>query len=79
MTRTLAIEERGDLFRRESIPQIRLKGQWLKVAGFHPGSRVQVTQLQSGVLELRVCSPVQVSAECLAVMGRIDDAMKPAA
>jgi hypothetical protein len=53
---------------------IRLKGQWLRAAGFHPGAKVTVTQVQAGVLEIRVCSPVSLSAESLEIMGIITEA-----
>jgi len=80
MTRTLSIEERGTEQRiARRTPQIRLKGQWLRAAGFHPGAKVTVTQVQAGVLEIRVCSPVSLSAESLEIMGRITEAMRKAA
>ncbi len=75
MNRILAIEERGTAYRIEKrTAQIRLKGRWLQRAGFNPGAKVAVTQTQAGVLEIRVCSPVQLTADSLAVMGRIEQA-----
>ena len=53
MQRILKIEEMGDAFRRRTFPAIRLKGHWLKRAGFPHGAHVQATQVQPGVLELR--------------------------
>ena len=51
--RTLKIEEAGDFFRGRIKPKIRLMGRWLEQAGFKPGSRVAVTHLAPGVIELR--------------------------
>jgi hypothetical protein len=42
---------------------VRLKGAWLKRAGFHPGASVTVSCVSPGVIELRVCSPVALSGE----------------
>ena len=51
--RTLKIEEDGDFFRRRTKPKIRLMGRWLEQAGFKPGTRVCVTCMAPGVIELR--------------------------
>lgn len=51
--RTLKIEEDGDYFRVRIKPKIRLMGYWLERASFKPGTRVSVTCLDSGVIELR--------------------------
>jgi len=51
--RTLKIEEDGDFFRRRIKPKIRLTGRWLERAGFKPGTRVSVTCLAPGIIELR--------------------------
>ena len=51
--RTLKIEEDGDFFRRRIKPKIRLTGRWLERAGFKPGTRVSITCLAPGVIELR--------------------------
>jgi hypothetical protein len=53
LVRTLKIEEHGDHFRGRIKPKIRLMGHWLERAGFQPGTRVSVTCLDSGVIELR--------------------------
>lgn len=50
-SRSLAIEPTAT-----AGSQIRVKGQWLRLAGFPPGSRVHVTLLSAGVLELRLAS-----------------------
>ena len=78
MTRKLQIESCGDYFHKRVFPAIRLKGQWLQQAGFHPGARVQVTQVQSGMLELRVCGPVPLTADSFGVMQRLDAALSRA-
>lgn len=51
--RTLKIEEDGDFWRNRAKPKIRLVGRWLERAGFSPGSRVHVTCVAPGVIELR--------------------------
>jgi hypothetical protein len=54
MKRSLAIEELGTSFQVEKrVPLVRLKGHWLKAAGFPAGKRVTVTCLSPGVMELR--------------------------
>jgi hypothetical protein len=49
----LKIEEDGDYFRGRIKPKIRLVGRWLERAGFKPGTRVCVTCMAPGVIELR--------------------------
>jgi hypothetical protein len=51
--RTLQIEADGDAWKGLTIPKIRIMGRWLERAGFSPGSRVQVTCVSPGVIELR--------------------------
>ncbi len=51
--RSLKIEADGDGWARKIKPKIRLKGKWLERAGFRPGSRVKVTSVTTGVIELR--------------------------
>jgi hypothetical protein len=54
MKHSLAIEELGTSFQVEKrVPLVRLKGHWLKAAGFTAGKRVTVTCLSPGVMELR--------------------------
>jgi hypothetical protein len=51
-TRSLAIEEIGDFHRGRTAPYIRLRGRWLRQAGFRPGARVTVRVTTSGQLVL---------------------------
>ena len=51
--RELQIEADGDSWNGLAKPKIRLMGRWLERAGFRPGSRVQVTCVAPGVIELR--------------------------
>ena len=51
--RTLKIEEDGDSWKGLIRPKIRLMGRWLERAGFKPGTRVHVTCVAPGVIELR--------------------------
>ncbi len=51
--RKLTVQDVGDYFRKEVKPQIRLQGLWLLTAGLKPGSQVQVTNPQPGVLILQ--------------------------
>ena len=55
MSRRLKIEERGDYFKKQTIPTVRLKGKWLQAAGFPPGKHLTLTVIAAGVIELRVC------------------------
>ena len=49
--RTLKIEADGEYGKIK--PKIRLCGKWLEMAGFKPGSRVNVKCIEDGVMELR--------------------------
>lgn len=51
-TRSLAIEARGNGFREQPKPGIRLTGKWLQAAGFQPGQRCTVRFVADGVIEL---------------------------
>ena len=55
--RSLAIEARGTGYREERQPGIRLKGRWLRAAGFIPGRRVTVQFLADGVIQLTATQP----------------------
>jgi len=64
-TRTLTIEDfnpNGRLQQASAASLIRLKGTWLKQAGFHSGAQVSVANPTPGVIELRVCLPMQIDA-----------------
>lgn len=39
--------------------EVRMRGQWLRAAGFHPGARVAVHLPSPGVIELRICDAAQ--------------------
>jgi hypothetical protein len=52
-SRSIKIEADGDGWAGKIKPKIRLKGHWLERAGFRPGSRVKVTSVMAGVMELR--------------------------
>jgi hypothetical protein len=67
MKRSLAIEELGTSFQAEKrVPLVRLKGHWLKAAGFAVGNRVTVTCLSRGVIELRAGEILQRPEPCAA-------------
>jgi hypothetical protein len=51
--RRLKIEAVGDFAQQRSFPRIRLKGHWLKAAGFPADSYVLVSNPQPGVLTLQ--------------------------
>jgi hypothetical protein len=51
-TRTLKIEEDGDSWYGTIKPKIRLRGNWLERAGFKPGTRVAVTCIAYGIIQL---------------------------
>ena len=52
--RRLKIEAVGDFAQQRSFPRIRLKGHWLKAAGFPADSYVLVSNPQPGVLTLQI-------------------------
>ena len=52
-TRSLKIEATGDFARRKIKPRIRLMGQWLEMAGFKPGHRVEIHSVKAGELTLQ--------------------------
>lgn len=55
MTRKLKIEERAvDHHIERRVPMVRLKGKWLKAAGFPAGQHLTLTVIAPGVMELRV-------------------------
>ena len=60
MKRRLRIEEHAEPrppFHVYKAARIRLKGQWLKKAGFLPGSTVEVRVKDTGLLELVAINP----------------------
>ena len=75
--RTLKIEEHGTTYKPARRPSmIRLKGQWLRDAGFAPGQSVELTVVSPGVIELRLTPIGKLpDPEAAAIMGRIDRAM----
>lgn len=50
-------------FRKADAAGIRLRGLWLRSAGFTPGAHVKVTLTQPGVLEVRLDSPAPLMGE----------------
>lgn len=64
--------------RKQVVPAVRLKGKWLLSAGLNPGQHVTVTVISPGVLELRVCSPVKLTADDFRVMTALDTAIQRA-
>lgn len=72
MKRTLKIEEVSEPLRNHAgrptygsrtVPRVRLRGKWLQAAGFNPGAHLELTVVSTGVIELRVCGPVQLKAK----------------
>ncbi len=41
--------------------ELRFRGQWLQDAGFHPGARVELMSLETGVIEIRLIQPTQLT------------------
>ena len=50
MKRKLKVEHRGDFARRKTYPLIRLRGKWLRQAGFQPDSYVTLTIEQGKIV-----------------------------
>lgn len=77
--RKLTIEDfnpSGRLRRHSAASLIRLKGCWLKQAGFHAGAQVAVNNPSPGVIELRVCSAAQLDASYFTAMQQLDAVLK---
>ena len=77
--RTLTIENfnpAGRFHRVSSASLIRLKGCWLKQAGFPAGAQVKLSNPSPGVLELRVCSPVQIDDSFFTAIHQLDAVLK---
>jgi len=51
--RMLKVQDVGDYYRKEVIPQIRLQGKWLIAAGLQPDTHVQVTNPEPGVIVMK--------------------------
>jgi hypothetical protein len=52
--RRLKIEAVGDFAQQRTFPRIRLKGHWLKAAGFPADAYVLVSNPSPGVLTLQI-------------------------
>ena len=52
--RVLKVQDKGDHYRKEVKPQIRLEGKWLLKAGIVPEDRVEVLNPYPGLLILRI-------------------------
>jgi len=50
MKRKLKVEHRGDFARRKTYPLIRLRGKWLRQAGFLPDSYVTLSIEQGKIV-----------------------------
>ena len=78
-SRTLTIEDfnpNGRFNQDSAASLIRLKGCWLRHAGFHPGAQVTVFNPSPGVIELRVCSPVQMDASYFTALNQLTAVLK---
>jgi hypothetical protein len=78
-TRTLTIEDfnpTGRVRPTSTASLIRLKGGWLKHAGFHSGAQVTVSIPSPGVIELRVCSPVRIDSSFFTAMQQLDAVLR---
>jgi hypothetical protein len=57
--RKLKVEENGTAYEAvRRVPLVRLKGQWLRAAGFAPGQRVEICLVAMGHLQIRLVEPV---------------------
>ena len=78
-TRTLTIEDfnpNGRFNRSSAASILRLKGGWLKQAGFHSGAQVTVNNPSPGVIELRVSSPVRIDASGFTALNQLTAVLK---
>ena len=75
--RILTIESFNPKLRNSSDASLlRLKGNWLKQAGFLSGEQVTVSNPSPGIIELRVCSPVQIDASYFTAVQQLDAVLK---
>ena len=77
--RTLTIEDfnpKGCVRPVSAASLIRLKGCWLKQAGFHSGAQITVSTVSPGIIELRVCSPVRIDSSFFTAMKQLDAVLK---
>jgi len=74
-TRTLTIEDfnpNGRFAKASYASLLRMKGIWFKDAGFHVGDKVEAKCISPGVLELRVCSPVQIDTSYFSAIKQLN-------
>jgi len=50
--------------------EVRMRGQWLRTHGFHPGAKVSVATPSPGVIELRVHTPQPADPAFTAAIAR---------
>ena len=78
-TRSIAVEEFGTDYHQPAPKSlIRLKGKWLQLAGFPPGTRTKVTVLSPGLIELRLVDEGESQADRefrLSIQARLERAM----
>lgn len=74
--RKIKIEERGDFYRKRTVPTVRLKGKWLQAAGLAPGQYVTVTVVSPGVIELRLCGQPEPDGHYQIAALRLDKAIE---
>lgn len=75
ITRILTIEDfnpTGRFAKDSQASLLRMKGCWFKEAGFHAGDQVAVQNISPGVIELRVCSPVQIDVSYAHAMKQLN-------
>ena len=53
-----------------------LNADWLLAAGFATGTKVELTAISPGVIEIRISPPIQRDQRALEIMARIDSAME---
>lgn len=78
ITRILTIEDfnpNGRFARGSHASLLRLKGCWLKDAGFHAGDQISVKNISLGVIELRVSSPVQIDVSYATAIKQLNDVL----
>ena len=72
----LSVEELGNAFQASRrVSQIRLKGQWLRAAGFQPGQRVIVRIEGPGQLSIALPEKTPIEKEFSLVCQRLDHAL----
>lgn len=52
--RTLKVNDVGDFYKKNVIPQVNLRGKWLLEAGLNPGDKVDIYTPEKGKIIIQI-------------------------